>query len=123
MRTTDFSKAPPVARGTAIFFGGTRYSGLRSILRLILVWRRVSRTMKKARGYRGHYVWYRFPFSFGTISVWDSHEDLLEFARTREHREAVTWLYQPGTARGSFIRYYDARPEGHSIGEWRAEGD
>ena len=121
MRTTDFSKAPERAQGNAIFFGGTRYSGFRSIIKLIFVWRRVSKAMKKAPGYRAHYVWFRFPFTFGTISVWDSHEALQEFARTETHNDAVAWQYRPGTAKGSFIRYYDARPEGHTIGEWSVE--
>ena len=77
--------------------------------------------MKQADGYLDHYVWYRFPFKMGTVSMWDSYEHMMLFAQNQEHKDAVEWLLKPGTAKGAFIRFFDARPEGHSIGAWRAE--
>jgi heme-degrading monooxygenase HmoA len=121
--TEDFSAAPLPARAGALFFGGTRYTGPRALLGLVRVWLPVARRMRSAPGYRGHFVWYRFPFTFGTVSFWASRADLLAFGRTAEHRRAVDWLLTPGNARGAFIRFHAAEPAGHTIGAWRAEPD
>lgn len=123
MFTTDFSKAPRPAQGTSLFFGGTRYGGIRSLVQLLFVWRRVAKTMTSSPGYMGHYIWYRFPFTFGNFSLWDTREHMMEFARGTEHRAAISWLVKPGTARGAFIRFFQVEPAGHSIGRWRAEYD
>jgi heme-degrading monooxygenase HmoA len=123
MFTTDFSKAPQAAQGSYLFFGGSQYTGIRSLLRLMVRWPRVVRAMQAASGYRGHYVWYRFPFTFGNFSLWDSKESMLAFARGAEHRAAIHWLVKPGTAHAAFIRFFTAEPAGHSIGAWRAEDD
>jgi heme-degrading monooxygenase HmoA len=123
MYTRDFSHAPTAARGEALFFGGTEYTGLRALLGLVRVWRPVVRRMRSAPGYRGHFVWYRFPFTFGTASFWASREDLMAFGRTAEHRAAVAWVLRPGNARGAFIRFHAAEPAGHTVGAWRAEPD
>jgi hypothetical protein len=123
MFTRDFSSAPRAARGRHVFFGGTRYTGVWALVRLALVWRRVARRMRASPGYLDHYVWFRFPATFGNFSVWDSREHMLAFARSPEHRAAIAWLVRPGTARGAFIRFLAAEPAGHTIGEWRAEPD
>jgi heme-degrading monooxygenase HmoA len=121
--TEDFSSAPRPARGEALFFGGTSYTGPRALLGLVRVWLPVARRMRSAPGYLGHCVWYRFPFTFGTVSFWASRDDLTAFGRGAEHRRAVAWLLQPGNARGAFIRFHAAEPAGHTIGAWRAERD
>jgi heme-degrading monooxygenase HmoA len=123
VHTRDFSKAPAAAQGEALFFGGTEYTGPRALLGLVRVWLPVARRMRAAPGYRGHVVWYRFPFTFGTVSFWASREDLMAFGRSDEHRRAVAWLLRPGNARGAFIRFHAAEAAGHTIGGWRAEPD
>ena len=110
MFTTDFSKAPSPAQGSNLFFGGTKYTGIRSLIKLLFVWRRVARKMKSSQGYMGHFIWYRFPFTFGNFSLWDSNENMMAFAQSQEHRAAITWLVKPGTARGAFIRFFQADP-------------
>ncbi len=93
------------------------------MMQLGLVWWRVSRAMRRAPGYMGHFLWYRFPFTFGNFSFWDSWEHMVQFARSTEHRRAMAWLSRPRIARASFVRFLRAAPDGHSIGEWRAEPD
>ena len=123
MQSNDFSAAPRVANGEFMFFGGTRYSGLWALIRLSVVWPRLARAMRRAPGSMGHFLWYRFPYTFGNFSSWDSWEHMMAFARSSEHRRAMVWLAKPGVGRASFIRFLRARPDGHTIGEWRAEPD
>ena len=123
MRTSDFSKAPQEAQGEAMFFGGTRYAGVRAMVRLFFVWRRVRRGMVSSPGYKGHFVWYQFPFTLGNVSLWERGDDMMAFARSPEHRDAIAWLLRPGVADGAFIRFLQAQPEGHTLGIWRAELD
>ena len=122
MFTKEFSHAPTYAQGGHVFFGGTAYS-VRGALRLPLVWRKVLRRMRSSPGYKGHFVWYRFPFTFGNWSLWDSRAEMMRFARSQEHLDAVAWMTSPGVARASFIRFLRADDTGHTIGEWRAEDD
>ena len=68
MYTKDFTKAPGAAQGTHLFFGGTQYTGVRALIQLAFVWMRLSRRMRAASGYKGHFLWYRFPFTFGNMS-------------------------------------------------------
>ena len=123
MFTKDFSKAPPYAQGTHVFFGGTAYTGIPALIRLGFVWRRVSRGMRASPGYRGHFIWYKFPFTFGNFSLWATRADMMRFARGVEHVDAVRWMVSPGVARAAFVRLLRTDDAGHSIGEWRAEGD
>ncbi|WP_433393132.1 DUF4188 domain-containing protein [Micromonospora sp. KLBMP9576] len=124
MRTTDFSAAPPAGQATAMFVGATRYAGLTSIVRLTGRWLRMVRQMKRMTGYRWHTVYYRFPFTLGTIAFFSDRDALLKFARSRHHRDLMCWVTD-GTrnATAGFIRLYDAAPHGYSNGVWRAEGD
>ena len=123
MFTSDFSRAPRFAQGTHMFFGGTRYTGIPSMVRLAFVWWRVSRRMRAMPGYMGHFLWYRFPFTFGNVSLWDSREHMMAFAQSHEHRAAVAWLVRPGVAHGAFVRFLRTDGSGHSLGDWRAEDD
>ena len=123
MFTTDFSKAPKLAQGSHAFFGATRYAGLGAVVRLPLVWRRVSRRMRRSPGYQGHVIWYRFPFTFGNLSLWDTRENMAGFAHSAEHRAAIHWVTRPGVGEGAFIRFLTADATGHSLGSWRAEHD
>ena len=49
---------------TAQFVGGTNFSGLPALVKLYRRWVPLLRRMKRSPGYRGHRVWYRFPFTF-----------------------------------------------------------
>jgi hypothetical protein len=125
MRTTDFSAAPPVGQATAMFVGATRYRGPRSILTLTRTWYKMVRQMRRMDGYRWHTVYYRFPFTLGTIAFFSDRDALLTFARSRHHRDLMCWVTDHGTknATGGYIRLYNAEPGGYSNGIWRAEGD
>jgi heme-degrading monooxygenase HmoA len=122
MITKDYSAAPKIARGTHMFFGATRYH-VRSLPRLAFVWWKVSRRMRSMPGYMGHFLWFRLPATFGNVSLWDSKDHMMAFARSKEHRRAIAWLAKPGVARAAFIRFLQADASGHSLGEWRAEPD
>ena len=53
-----------------------------------------------------------------------THDDLLAYARTPEHREIMKWLVGSGKdspARGGFIRILTADEWGYTNGEFRAE--
>jgi hypothetical protein len=121
MFTRDFSRAPGMAQGSYVFFGGTRYHGLRSALGLARRWPVFVRELRAAPGYRGHVLWYRFPFTFGSISSWDRREDLMAFAQTSAHRGAAAWMVRPGVADAAFIRFLRTDDAGHTFGDWRAE--
>jgi hypothetical protein len=121
MRTTDFSRAPEIGQAAAQFVGGTKFSGLGAFVELVRLWRPLVRRMKRAPGYRGHKVWYTFPWTFGTIAFFETRDDLLAFARTPEHARIMRWVMRPDKARGGFIRLFEALPSGYSSGVWRAE--
>jgi hypothetical protein len=121
MRTNDFSQAPGIGQATAEFVGGTFFRGPLPVLQLLRRWRPLVRRLRQSPGYRGHRVWYRFPFTFGTIAFFTDRASLLAFARSPEHTSIMRWVMEPGNARGGFIRIYDARPDGYSSGVWRAE--
>jgi hypothetical protein len=123
MRTTDFSHAPPMGQANALFAGGTRFATPWAFVALYRRWAPMVRRMKRMPGYRGHYVWYRFPFTLGTIAFFEDRTALLKFARTKEHGELMRWVMEPGNARGGFIRLHEALPSGYSSGIWRAEGN
>jgi hypothetical protein len=72
MRTTDFSRAPAIGQARAQFVGGTNFAGPRAFAGLVKRWFPLLRRMKRSPGYRGHYVWYRFPFTIGTIAFFGS---------------------------------------------------
>jgi hypothetical protein len=121
MRSADFSCAPPIGQATAQFVGATFFTGPLPVLELTWRWRRLLRRLKQSPGYRGHRVWYRFPFTFGTIAFFSDRDSLLAFARSAEHASIMRWVMEPGNARGGFIRIYEVQPQGYSSGVWRAE--
>jgi hypothetical protein len=121
MRTTDFSRAPSIGQAGAQFVGGTCFTGLRAFMQLARRWFPLVRRMKRSPGYRGHKIWYSFPFTIGTIAFFATRDDLLAFARTPEHAEIMRWVMRPGNAHGGFIRLFEALPSGYSSGIWRAE--
>jgi hypothetical protein len=105
-----------------MFVGATRYSGPRSIVAHTRTYLRMVRQMRRMAGYRWHTVYYRFPFTLGTIAFFSDRDAMLKFARSRHHRDLMCWVTD-GTrnATGGFIRLYNAEPEGYSNGIWRAE--
>lgn len=121
MRTTDFSRAPAVGQATAQFVGATRFTGPRALLHLSRLWFPMVRRMKRSPGYMGHKIWYRFPFTLGTIAFFSDKDALLAFARSPEHAAIMRWVMEPGNATGGFIRIYEVLPHGYSSGVWRAE--
>ena len=121
MRTTDFTRAPSIGQAGAEFVGASKFTGPIAFVGLVRRWFPLVRRMKRSRGYRGHKIWYTFPFTFGTIAFFATRDDLLAFARTREHAEIMRWVMRPGNAHGGFIRLYEALPGGYSSGVWRAE--
>ncbi|GAA0959670.1 DUF4188 domain-containing protein [Virgisporangium aurantiacum] len=123
MRTDDFSNAPPMGQATAMFVGATRYRGPLSLIRLLPRWLRLVRQMKRMRGYCWHTVYWRYPFSLGTIAFFRDRDALLLFARGSAHRDLMCWVTDAGTrhATGGYIRLYNAEPAGYTNGVWRAE--
>ena len=123
MRSDDFSLAPVPARAGAMFVGATRYSGLRSILALGPGWLRMVREMKRMKGYVWHKVYWRAPFTLGTIAFFTDRDELLKFARGGAHARLMCWLTDEGTGRatGGWIRIYTADADGYTNGVWRAE--
>ncbi len=53
--------------------------------------------MKRMRGYRWHTVYWRFPFTLGTIALFQDRDALLRFARASAHRDLMCWVSDNGT--------------------------
>ena len=123
MRSDDFSLAPVPARAGAMFVGATRYSGPRSILALGPGWLRMVREMKRMKGYVWHKVYWRAPFTLGTIAFFSDRDELLKFARSSAHARLMCWLTDEGGKRATagWIRIYTADAHGYTNGVWRAE--
>lgn len=122
MRTTDFSKAPEIARGEAVFIGGTAYTSPLALLRHAGKYREMVRQMKRMPGYRGHHTYYQPPLTLGTVAFFDTQDDLMRFARTGAHRDLMIWLTEsPRNASAGWIRTYTAHESGYTNGTWRAE--
>ncbi|MEZ0066923.1 hypothetical protein ABIA32_002936 [Streptacidiphilus sp. MAP12-20] len=123
MRTTDFSLTPPPGPAGAMFVGATRYSSLWAVVSLGPRWFRMVRQMRRMRGYVWHKVYYRAPLSLGTIAFFTDRDELLKFARSREHAELMCWLTDQGRkkATAGWIKIYTADETGYTNGVWRAE--
>ncbi|MEU9114937.1 DUF4188 domain-containing protein [Streptomyces sp. NPDC048483] len=123
MRSTDFSRTPAPGPAGALFVGATSYSGLRAIVALTPRWLRMVREMRRMRGYVWHKVYWRFPYTLGTIAFFTERDDLLKFARGKAHHELMCWLTDEGSGRatGGYIRIYTAEESGYTNGIWRAE--
>jgi hypothetical protein len=121
MRSTDFTHAPSIGQANAMFVGATCFSGPLAMMKLYTLWRPMVRRLRRHPGYCGHRVWYRFPFTVGTMAFFRDKQAMLKFARTPEHATLMKWVMEPGNARGGFIRLHEAMPSGYSSGIWRAE--
>ncbi|GAC1466919.1 MAG: hypothetical protein NVS2B16_15510 [Chloroflexota bacterium] len=121
MRTSDFSRAPLMGQATAQFVGGTSFRHPLALVGLYRRWRPMLKRLKASDGYRGHRVWFHFPFTFGTIAFFSDREALMIFARSPEHADLMQWVMKPGNAHGGFIRIWEVNPDGYSSGIWRAE--
>jgi hypothetical protein len=110
-----------MGRATAQFVGGTKFRHPLALIGLYRRWRPMVRRLKSSSGYLGHRVWFRFPFTFGTIAFFTDREALLTFARCSEHARLMEWVMRPGNAHGGFIRFWEVLPDGYSSGVWRAE--
>ena len=125
VKTTDLSKVPPYGRANAVFVGATQYSGFRPLLAHWPKWIRLRRRLKQAPGFCGHYVYYKFPFTFGQVVLFEEMDQLLRFARNKLHRELMAWIVEGDgrNAKAGFVRLYDARPgASYANGLWSADG-
>jgi hypothetical protein len=122
MRTTDFSKAPPQAQAECIFVGATRYSGPLAIFRLQFTWWRMVRQMKSMPGFRWYKIYYEFPFTLGTIGMFESRDAMMRFARGKHHRKLMQWITDGNrNGKGGYIRVYNAEAVGYTNGIWSAD--
>ena len=122
MRTTDFSKAPPQANAGAMFVGATKYKGIHAWIRLTFTWIRMVKLMQQLPGYRWHKVYWEFPFTLGTIAMFEDQDAMMRFARSKEHRKLMRWITAgEKNADGGYIRVFIAKDEGYTNGVWRAE--
>ena len=125
MKTNDLSQVPLYGRANAVFVGATQYSGLRALLAHWPKWIRLRRRLKKAPGSCGHYLYYKFPFTFGQVVLFEEMDQMLRFARNKLHRELMSWITDASgrNATAGFIRLYEARPGGsYANGLWSADG-
>jgi hypothetical protein len=125
MRTDDLSLLPPYGRANAVFVGATQYSGVRALLAHWPKWMELRRRLKRAPGFCGYHVYYKFPYTFGQIVLFEEMDQMLRFARNKLHRELMSWVTEGDgrNANAGFIRLYDARPGGsYANGLWSAEG-
>lgn len=124
MKTDDLSFVPPYGRANAVFVGATEYSGLRAVLAHWPKWIELRRRLKRAPGFCGHYLYYKFPYTFGQVVLFEEMDQMLRFARNKLHRELMSWVTDGDrNAKAGFIRLYEARPGGsYANGAWSAEG-
>ena len=125
VKTEDLSKVPQYGRANAVFVGATEYSGIRPLLAHWPKWIRLRRRLKRAPGFCGHYVYYKFPFTFGQVVLFEEMDQLLRFARNKLHRELMAWIVEGDgkNAKAGFVRLYDARPGAtYANGLWSNEG-
>jgi hypothetical protein len=116
----DHSALPPAGEATAMFVGATRYSGPRSIVAHTRGYLKMVRRMTRMPGYRWHTVYYRFPYTLGTIAFFSDRDALLKFARSKHHRDLMCWVTDGNrNATGGFIRLYNADPEDPPVRSWR----
>ena len=105
-----------------MFVGATKYRGIHAWLRLTLTWMRMVKLMKGLPGYRWHKVYWEFPFTLGTIAMFEDQDALMRFARSKEHRKLMRWITNgEHNADGGYIRVFLAKDEGYTNGVWRAE--
>lgn len=124
MKTNDLSKLPRYGRANAVFVGATEYAGLRPLLVQLPRWLRLQRRLRRAPGYCGKHTYYKFPFTFGQVVLFEETGQLLEFAKDPVHRDLMAWVSEPDgrNATAGFIRLYEARADGiYANGAWSAE--
>lgn len=124
MKTTDLSRVPRYGRANAVFVGATQYTGARALLEQLPRFLRLRRLLKAAPGYCGYHLYYKFPYTFGQVVLFEEMDQLLRFARSKLHRELMAWVTDGDrNATAGFIRLYEARADGaYANGEWSAEG-
>jgi len=124
VKTTDLSKAPRDARAGAVFVGATEYTGVRALVEQLPTFLRLRRPLKRAPGFCGYHITYRFPYTFGQIVLFEEMDQLLRFARSKDHRELMRWVTDGDrNARAVFIRLYETHPGGsYANGAWSADG-
>ena len=98
---------PGPMEARSLFFGETRYRSPLSWLAFSRRWGRLVARMARMRGYRGHRVYWAWPFTLGTIAYFEDQDALLAMSRGPEHRELMVWLTAGDRwATAGFIRFY-----------------
>jgi hypothetical protein len=128
VKTADLSKLPRYGQANAVFIGASEYTGLRALLVHWPKWIRLRRRLTNAPGFCGLYVYYKFPFTFGQVVLFESMDQMLRFARSKLHRELMAWITEHDGEKGrnanaGFIRLYEAVPgASYANGAWSADG-
>ena len=128
MKTNDLSKLPRYGKANAVFVGASEYTGVRALLQQMPKWFQLRRRLKAAPGFCGIYVYYKFPFTFGQVVLFETMDQMLRFARNKLHRELMAWITEHDGREGErqsagFVRLYEAVPDGaYANGAWSADG-
>lgn len=115
--TRDFTPMPPLAQAEVHFVGGTDFTvwglvgGAGRLLRLV-------RRMRKTPNAIGPRLWYRFPLTVGSTGYFSDMASLRTFTESPEHLAITDWARRPGTAKGGFVRIFEAAPVGTALGGW-----
>lgn len=123
MRTRDFSRAPRQGQAGSLFIGATKYNSPKDWITVARSFRPMVKRMKSMPGYCWHTIYYEWPFTLGTIAMFETRQDMLTIARSPEHRALVRWVSDGNTdhATAGYIRLFSADEDGYTNGVWRAE--
>jgi hypothetical protein len=115
---------PKYGRANAVFVGATEYSGVRALVQQLPRFLKLRRRLMQAPGFCGYHLYYKFPYTFGQIVLFENMDQLLRFARNKLHRELMSWIADGDrNAKAGFIRLYEASADGsYANGAWSAEG-
>ncbi|MFT4233613.1 MAG: hypothetical protein QM607_01190 [Microbacterium sp.] len=104
---------PDATEAHAMFFGATKYTSPLSWVAFARQWFPMVARMQRMAGYRGHRVYWTWPFTLGTIAFFDSRDALLSMARGPEHRYLMSWLTDSSIwATAGYIRFLETRDAG-----------
>jgi hypothetical protein len=86
--------------------GANEFGGLIALLQAATRWPGLRRELVHARGYVGHRLWYRFPFTVGILSWWEDQAASYRFAHLPAHLEFWEWATTPGRTNGGWLAFY-----------------
>lgn len=123
MRSDDFSRAPRIARASAMVVVEVPHAGVMGWMRSVVRHRRVVRRLRRSEGYCGHRTYWRPRWVLGTVAWFATAADLERFARAGVHPQLTRWAREPGEVADASVAVYEADPQGYTNGVWRAEQD